>query len=102
LSWTAIASPTTLDSAYDDSGRTSIVSSMGANSGGVSNGRPSTVSEDAQTTRARPFASAAANTLYVDRALIRNVSAGGRSSGAGIAARWTTASAPARASAACP
>ena len=42
------------------------------------------------------------NTLYVERALIRNVSAGGRISGAGMAARWTTASAPESASAACP
>jgi hypothetical protein len=102
LNCAAIASPTSFDRAYDDSGRGSTVSSIGANSGGVSNGSPRTVSLDAQTTRPRPFASAAAKTLYVARALMRNVSAGGRISGAGIAARWTTASAPASASCAWP
>ena len=40
-----------------------MVSSIGANWGGVSNGSPRTVSLDAQTTRSSPFASAAANTL---------------------------------------
>ena len=59
----AIVSPTSFDSEYDDSGRGSIVSSIGANCGGVSNGRPSTVSLEAQTTRLRRCISAAAKTL---------------------------------------
>ena len=63
LNWTAIDSPTTLDSEYEVSGRTSIVSSIGAKRGGVSNGRPRTVSLDAQTTRPTWFSSAAAKTL---------------------------------------
>ena len=61
--WAAIVSPTSFDSAYDDSGRGSIVSSIGAKAGGVSNGRPSTVSLDAHTTRRRRWVTAAANTL---------------------------------------
>ena len=40
-----------------------MVSSIGANWGGVSKGSPRTVSLEAQTTRWRPLASAAANTL---------------------------------------
>src|SRR6476661_5345013 len=82
----AIVSPTSFDSAYDDSGRTTD-SSTGANGGGVAgaNGRPRTVSLEAQTTRPTPRSAAAAKTLYVDRAFVRNVSPSGRSSGAGIA-----------------
>ena len=90
--WAAMVSPTSFDSAYDVSGRGSIVSSMGANAGGVSNGNPSTVSDDAHTTRRMRWSSAAANTWYVESALTRNVSPAGRRSDAGMAARWTTAS----------
>ncbi len=61
--WPARVSPASFDSAYEVSGRGSIVSSTGANSGGVSNGSPRTVSLDAQTTRPAPAATAAANTL---------------------------------------
>ena len=60
---------------------------MGANAGGSSNGSPSTVSLDAHTTRPTLRSTAAAKTLYVDMALLRNVSPAGRMSGAGIAAR---------------
>ena len=38
--WSAIASPTSFDSAYDVSGRGGCVSSIGAKAGGSSNGRP--------------------------------------------------------------
>ena len=61
--WPASVSPASFDRAYEVSGRGSIVSSIGANSGGVSNGRPRTVSLDAQTTRRTPAATAAAKTL---------------------------------------
>ena len=71
-----------------------IVSSIGAKSGGRSNGRPSTVSLEAQTTRLTFAAVAAWKTFQVETVLIRKVSATGRSPGAGIAAKWTTASAP--------
>ena len=49
--WAAIVSPASLASEYADSGRGSMVSSIGAKSGGRSNGSPRTVSLDAQTTR---------------------------------------------------
>ena len=67
-----------LGEAYDDSGRTTD-SSTGANGGGVAgaNGRPRTVSLEAQTTRPTPRSAAAAKTLYVDRAFVRNVSPAG-------------------------
>ena len=76
----------------------SMVSSIGANAGGSSNGRPSTVSLDAHTTRRTLCATAAWKTFQVETALIRKVSPSGRSPGRGIAAKWTIASAPARAS----
>ena len=59
----AIVSPTSFESEYELSGRGSMVSSIGAKSGGRSNGRPSTVSLEAQTTRRIRCASAAAKTL---------------------------------------
>ena len=62
-SWAAISSPRSLERAYEVSGRGSIVSSTGANSGGVSKGRPSTVSLEAHTTRSALVATAAAKTL---------------------------------------
>src|SRR3954470_10585795 len=95
LSCAASVSPTSLDRAYDDSGRGVIDSSIGAKSGGRSNGRPSTVSLDAQTTRPTPADEAAWNTFHVEIVLMRKVSPSGRRPGAGIAAKWTTASAPA-------
>src|SRR4051794_23505637 len=98
----AISSPVSFESAYDDSGLGSIVSSIGANAGGVSNGNPRTVSDDAQTTRSSPCASAAAKMLYVDSALIRNVSAGGRVSGGGGAPGRGAGPTPPRAPAALP
>ena len=60
----AIVSPTSFESAYEDSGRTAD-SSTGAKAGGVSgaNGSPSTVSLEAQTTRPTPRSTAAAKTL---------------------------------------
>ncbi len=61
--WAAIVSPTSFESEYDDSGRGSMVSSIGANAGGVSNGRPRTVSLEAHTTRRIYGATAAAKTL---------------------------------------
>ena len=63
LNCVASVSPVSFERAYEVSGRGSMVSSIGANWGGVSNGSPRTVSLDAQTTRFSPFASAAANTL---------------------------------------
>src|SRR6478752_6834645 len=93
--WVAIVSPASFEREYEDSGRGVIDSSMGAKSGGRSKGRPRTVSDEAQTTRLTLAATAAAKTLYVDIALIRKVSPSARSSGAGIAAKCTTASAPA-------
>src|SRR5688572_22811311 len=92
--WAAISSPTSLDRAYELSGRGSIVSSIGANRGGLSNGSPRTVSLEAHTTRSTDAATAAAKTLKVETVLIRNVSASDLIPGAGIAARWTTTSAP--------
>src|ERR687889_752274 len=86
FSCAASVSPTSFDSAYDDSGRGVIVSSIGAKSGGRSNGRPRTVSLDAQTTRPTPALTAAWKTFHVDTVLIRKVSPIGRSPDAGIAA----------------
>ena len=68
-----------------------------------SNGSPSVVSLEAQTTRRSPRSGAASKTLYVLVVFI----AEGRarpccSPGAGIAARWTTTSAPLSASTASP
>ncbi len=91
----AMVSPTSFESAYEDSGRAGCSSSMGANAGGVSNGKPSTVSLEAHTTRPTPRSVAAEKTLYVEIALFRNVSPGGCRPDDGIAARWTTTSAPA-------
>src|SRR4051812_18696910 len=88
FSWAASVSPTSFERAYDDSGRGVIDSSIGAKSGGRSNGRPRTVSLDAQTTRPTWAETAAWNTFQVETALIRNVSPAGRSPGAGIAAKW--------------
>ena len=90
----AISSPTVLDSEYADSGRGGYSSSTGAYGGGVSNGRPSTVSLDAHTTLRTPKWRAAENTLYVLMVLLRNSSAPGCMPGAGTAPRWTTASMP--------
>ena len=59
----AIVSPTSFDSEYEDSGRGSMVSSIGANAGGTSNGRPRTVSLEAHTTRFIRWATAAWKTL---------------------------------------
>src|SRR3954470_24656339 len=50
----AISSSTALPSEYVLSGRTGYSSSTGAYGGGVSNGRPSTVSLDAHTTLRMP------------------------------------------------
>ena len=69
-------------------------SSTGTYGGKSSNGSPSTVSLDAQTMLRTPARSAAENTLYVATMLFSNVAAFGRNPGAGIAARWTTASTP--------
>src|SRR5689334_3728550 len=95
LTWAASVSPTSFESAYDESGRGVIDSSIGAKSGGRSNGRPSTVSLDAQTTRSTPADEAAWKTFHVEIVLMRKVSPSGRRPGAGIAAKWTIASAPA-------
>src|SRR4051794_38770832 len=102
FSCTASVSPTSFERAYEDSGRGVIDSSIGAKSGGRSNGRPRTVSLDAQTTRPTPARTAAWKTFQVESVLIRNVSPSGRSPGAGIAAKWTMASAPATTSWTCP
>ncbi len=90
----AISSSRALFSEYVDSGRGAYSSSTGAYGGGVSNGSPSTVSLDAQTTRLMPAARAAANTLYVAAELFAKVVAFDISPGAGTAARCTTASMP--------
>src|SRR5436305_6540221 len=84
LSCAASVSPTSFDSAYDDSGRGVIDSSIGAKSGGRSNGRPRTVSLEAQTTRPTPARTAAWKTFHVETVLMRNVSPSGRRPGAGI------------------
>ncbi len=63
---------------------------------------PIRVSLEAHTTRESPWRTAAENTLYVVIMLTRKVSPAGRTLGAGIAARWATASAPARTSCAWP
>src|SRR3954447_24284119 len=89
----AISSSRVLTKEYVDSGRGAYSSSMGAYGGGVSNGNPSTVSLEAQTTFLMPAARTAANTLYVEGALLAKVAALLCIPGAGIAARWTTASA---------
>src|ERR671931_720479 len=94
--WRAISSPRTLESAYEDSGRSSCCSSIGAYSGGWSNGSPSVVSLDAHTTRPRPSCAAAANTVCVLVMFVRNTRSGVACTGEGIAARWTTASIPGR------
>ena len=73
---------------------------MGAYAGGsASNGNPRMVSLDAQTTRFSPSTRAASKTLNVLSMFVRNVSASVAIPGAGIAARWTRASAPASTSA---
>ena len=76
------------------SGRTAYSSSTGTYGGGVSNGRPRTVSLDAQTTFLMPARRAALNTWWVATTLLANVAPLGRRPGAGIAARCTTASTP--------
>ena len=90
--WRAISSSSTLVSEYVDSGRGAYSSSRGAYGGGVSKGRPSTVSLEAHTTCRMPAARQAANTLYVAAELLAKVAAFGSSPGAGMAARCTTAS----------
>ena len=84
-----MASPTSFERAYEDSGRGAIDSSTGTMSGGLSGlqGSPRTSSLDAQTTFRSRCISAAANTLYVETVLILKVSADGRSRGPDTAAR---------------
>src|SRR5262245_26319410 len=98
----ASVSPTTLDSAYVVVGYGKWSSSTGAYRGGVSNGRPSVVSLEDQTTRPRPRACAARKTLAFMVELRLNVTAGGYMPGAGMLARCTTASAPCSTSTAWP
>src|SRR6266536_3438482 len=90
----AIVSSSSLPREYVDSGRPAYSSSTGTYGGGVSKGRPSTVSLDAHTTFLMPASLAAAKTLYVDGTLLANVLAMVVRPGAGIAARCTTASTP--------
>jgi hypothetical protein len=71
-------------------------------SGPPPNGRPSVVSLDAHTTRLRPSAAAAWNTLKFIVMFALNVTAGVAMPGAGMLARCTTASAPRSASVASP
>src|SRR3954453_3491124 len=87
----AMVSSRCLTREYVDSGRAGYSSSTGMYGGGVSNGRPTTVSLDAQPTLVMPAARAAANTLYVVVALFANVAALAARPGAGMAARCTTA-----------
>jgi hypothetical protein len=109
----AIVSLVTFDSAYVVPGTGKWSSSTGAYRGGrpsppgtcsrpPPNGRPSVVSLDAHTTRERPSAAAAWNTLKFIDTLLLNVTAGVCRPGAGMFARWTTASVPRRASVAWP
>jgi hypothetical protein len=58
----------------------------------VSNGSPSTVSEEAQTTVVMPAARAAAKTWWVQVMLVTKVVVFGTRPGAGTTARWTTPS----------
>ena len=101
----ATASLATFDSAYVVVGTGKWPSSTGAYLGGAPampgncsgpppNGRPSVVSLDAHTTRRRPSAAAAWNTLKFIAMFALNVTAGVAMPGAGMLARWTTASAP--------
>jgi hypothetical protein len=59
----AICSSSSLPSEYVDSGLPGYSSSTGTYGGGVSNGRPSTVSLEDHTTFLIPASRAAANTL---------------------------------------
>ena len=90
----AISSPRCFDNEYTVSGRPSYSSSTGMYGGGLSNGRPKTVSLEAQTTLRIPRRRAASKTLNVLIMLSWNRRPFGNRPGAGIAARWTTASTP--------
>src|SRR6185295_10576902 len=98
----ASVSAATLDSAYVVVGYGKWSSSIGAYRGGTSNGRPSVVSLEAQTTRSSPRWAAAWKTLKFIAVLRLNVSAGVNISGAGMLARWITASVPSSVSTAWP
>src|ERR1700677_5306080 len=88
-----VVSLATFDSAYVVVGTGYWSSSTGAYRGGTSNGRPSVVSLDAHTTRLSLRAAAAWKTLKFIVMWEWNVTAGVVRPGAGMLARWTTASA---------
>src|ERR1700753_3508896 len=99
----ASVSPTTLDSEEVVVGRGEWSSSTGAYQGGAcSKSRPSVVSLEAHTTFCRLFWIAARKTLLFIVVLTLNVRAGVNSRGAGMLARWTTASTPLSSSTASP
>src|SRR5215211_5577666 len=81
----AISSSSVLTSEYVLSGRGWYSSSTGMYGGGVSKGRPRTVSLDAHTTLRIPARRAAAKTLYVAVVLLLKVAALVVRPGAGIA-----------------
>jgi hypothetical protein len=79
-------------SEYVDSGRGGYSSSTGTYGGGASNGRPRTVSLEAQTMFVMPARRAALATFQDEFMLLAKVLWSGTMPGSGMAARFTRAS----------